>query len=163
MVDDSLQLVRIGSEQFVGGGPAGMLGAVCPSSSCGMITRCPQPWIGQPHFSHGSPGSWWARSSGRLAWRMVRQRVHISTVNRPSTSLNGPVEVPQNEQCGPTPHLTRLELTFDKDSSRLKNLRSLRDGDRGAAADQVSRVVRISGKEKPPAGLPIAVETPASG
>jgi hypothetical protein len=37
---------------------------------------------------------------------MVRQRVHISTVNRPSTSLNGPVEVPQNEQCGPTPHLS---------------------------------------------------------
>src|SRR4029453_5862307 len=87
-----------------------------------MTTRWPQPWIGQPHFSHGSPGSWWARRGGGLAWRMVRQRVHISTVNRPSTSLNGPVEVPQNEQCGPTPHLTRLEPTFDKGSSHRKTL-----------------------------------------
>jgi hypothetical protein len=30
--------------------------------------------------------------------------MQISTVNRPSTSLKGPVEVPHNEQCGPTPH-----------------------------------------------------------
>jgi hypothetical protein len=30
--------------------------------------------------------------------------MQISTVNRPSTSLKGPVKVPQKEQCGPTPH-----------------------------------------------------------
>jgi len=59
---------------------------------------------------------------------MVWQRAHISTVNRPSTSRNGPVEVPQNEQRGPTPHLIRLELTFDEVSSRRKSQRSLRAG-----------------------------------
>jgi hypothetical protein len=30
--------------------------------------------------------------------------MQISTVNRPSTSLKGPVKDPQKEQCGPTPH-----------------------------------------------------------
>jgi hypothetical protein len=30
--------------------------------------------------------------------------MQISTVNRPSISLKGPVKVPQKEQCGPTPH-----------------------------------------------------------
>jgi hypothetical protein len=34
----------------------------------------------------------------------LRQGMQISTVNRPSTSLKGPVKVPQKEQCGPTPH-----------------------------------------------------------
>jgi hypothetical protein len=38
------------------------------------------------------------------AWRTARQGMQISTVTRLSISLKGPVEVPQNEQCGPTPH-----------------------------------------------------------
>jgi hypothetical protein len=41
-----------------------------------------------------------------LAWGAAWQLAHISTVNRPSTWLNGPVEVPQNEQYGPTPLLS---------------------------------------------------------
>jgi hypothetical protein len=40
--------------------------------------------------------------------------MQISTVNRPSTSLKGPVKVPQKEQCGPTPHPRMLELVFEK-------------------------------------------------
>ena len=32
--------------------------------------------------------------------------MQISTVNRPSTSLKGPVKVPQKEQCGPTPRFS---------------------------------------------------------
>jgi hypothetical protein len=39
--------------------------------------------------------------------------MQISTVNRPSTSLKGPVKVPQKEQCGPTPRLL-LELVFER-------------------------------------------------
>ena len=31
---------------------------------------------------------------------------HQHREQRPSTSANGPVEVPQNEQRGPTPHLS---------------------------------------------------------
>ena len=38
------------------------------------------------------------------AWQTSRHGMQISTVNRPSTSLNGPVEVPQNEHHGPTAH-----------------------------------------------------------
>jgi hypothetical protein len=39
--------------------------------------------------------------------------MQISTVNRPSTVLNGPVKVPQNEQC--TPHSTSLlELVVEQ-------------------------------------------------
>jgi hypothetical protein len=30
--------------------------------------------------------------------------MQISTLNRPSIWLKGPVKVPQKEQCGPTPH-----------------------------------------------------------
>jgi hypothetical protein len=41
------------------------------------------------------------------AWRTSRHGTQISTVNRPSTSLNGPVKVPQNEQCGSTSPLSR--------------------------------------------------------
>jgi hypothetical protein len=32
------------------------------------------------------------------------EQAPLSTVNRPSISLKGPVTVPQKEQCGPTPH-----------------------------------------------------------
>jgi hypothetical protein len=42
--------------------------------------------------------------------------MQISTVNRPSTSLNGPVKVPQKEQCGPTPTSPVLEPMFEEDS-----------------------------------------------
>jgi hypothetical protein len=37
--------------------------------------------------------------------------MQISTVNRPSTSLNGPLKVPQKEQCGPI-RLSLLEHSF---------------------------------------------------
>ena len=40
--------------------------------------------------------------------------MQISTMNKPSISLKGPVKVPQNEQCGPTPHPPMLELVFEK-------------------------------------------------
>jgi hypothetical protein len=40
--------------------------------------------------------------------------MQISTVNRPSISLKGPVKVPQNEQRGPTPHPRVLEHQFEK-------------------------------------------------
>jgi hypothetical protein len=43
--------------------------------------------------------------------------MQISTVNRPSIWLKGPVKVPQKEQCGPTPHLPMLELVFDEHST----------------------------------------------
>jgi hypothetical protein len=38
--------------------------------------------------------------------------MQISTVNRPSTSLKGPVKVPQKQHCGPIPHPV-LELVFE--------------------------------------------------
>jgi hypothetical protein len=68
------------------------------------MNHWPQPWIGQPHCSQGWPGSWKASSLSGWAWRTSRQGMQISTVNRPSISLKGPVKVPQKEQCGPTPH-----------------------------------------------------------
>jgi hypothetical protein len=50
---------------------------------------------------HLAPG---VRRPGRgLERRAAWQPAHISTVNRPSTSRNGPVEAPQKEQRGPTP------------------------------------------------------------
>jgi hypothetical protein len=52
-----------------------------------------------------TPGIVWARSSVELACRAAWQLAHMSTVNRPSTCWNGPVEVPQKEQGGPTPRL----------------------------------------------------------
>jgi hypothetical protein len=58
-VHDPLHLVRIGPDELLAGHPAGMLGRRVPLKLMrDEITRCPQPWIGQPHFSHGSPGSW---------------------------------------------------------------------------------------------------------
>ena len=50
---------------------------------------------------------------------MVWQRAHIRTVNRPSTAWNGPVEFPQNEQCGPTPLALLLERVFARSRGRL--------------------------------------------
>jgi hypothetical protein len=50
-----------------------------------------------------------SRVSG-WAWRTSRQGMQMSTVTRPSTLLNGPVEVPQNEHRGPTPHLSLSNL-----------------------------------------------------
>ena len=81
------------------------------------MTHCSQPSIGHPHFSHGCPGSWRARNSDGLAWRAAWHPAHISTVNRPSTSWNGPVEVPQNEQRGLIAP-PQLELLFDNGSVR---------------------------------------------
>ena len=48
------------------------------------------------------------------AWRTSRHGMQISTVNRPSTSLKGPVKVPQKEQCGSTPHPRVIEPVFDE-------------------------------------------------
>jgi hypothetical protein len=52
----------------------------------------------------GWPGSWKPSRGSGWARRTSRQGMQISTVNRPSISLKGPVKVPQKEQCGPTPH-----------------------------------------------------------
>jgi hypothetical protein len=41
--------------------------------------------------------------------------MQISTVNRPSISLNGPLKVPEKEQCGPTPPLL-LEHLFENNT-----------------------------------------------
>jgi hypothetical protein len=59
---DPLQLVRVGPEELIAGPQPGCSAAACSSNSHGPITRWPQPSSGHPHFSHGSPGSWWARS-----------------------------------------------------------------------------------------------------
>jgi hypothetical protein len=49
--------------------------------------------------------------------RTSRQGMQISTVNRPSISLKGPVAVPQKEQCGPTPHPRCSNVRSRNDSS----------------------------------------------
>jgi hypothetical protein len=60
----------------------------------------PQPSTGQPSFC-----PWLPRCHGDQAGyptsarRTSRQGMQISTVNRPSISLKGPVKVPQNEPC----------------------------------------------------------------
>jgi len=46
-----------------------------------------------------------AKQHVRLGLTDLQAGMQISTVNRPSTSLKGPVKVPQKEQRGPTPHL----------------------------------------------------------
>jgi hypothetical protein len=48
-----------------------------------------------------APGGW--QPGARLELRAAWQPTHIDTVNRPSTSRNGPVEAPQKEHRGPTP------------------------------------------------------------
>jgi len=53
-----------------------------------------QPWLAGVMV--GEQLGWTAL---RAAWQLA----HISTVNTPSTSRNGPVEVPQKEQCAPDP------------------------------------------------------------
>jgi hypothetical protein len=80
-----------------------MLGRGAPSRYQGPGNHLPQPSIGQPHLSQGWPGS--CRPSRVSGWarRTSRHGMQISTVNSPSTSLKGPVKVPQKEQCGPTP------------------------------------------------------------
>jgi hypothetical protein len=66
-VHDSLALVRVGPQQLIGGRPAGMLSrGVCHSRYQGPLNHLPQPWIGQPHCSHGSAGSW--RPSSVSGW-----------------------------------------------------------------------------------------------
>jgi hypothetical protein len=57
--------------------------------------------------------------------------MQISTVNRPSTSLKGPVKVPQKEQCGPTPHTPTLERAFVNDSRRRDPFTGFEWGSRG--------------------------------
>jgi hypothetical protein len=57
-----------------------------------------------PTSPRGCPGSWRPSRVPGWARRTSRHGMQINTVNRPSTSLKGPVKVPQNEQCGPTPH-----------------------------------------------------------
>src|SRR5215204_1846679 len=55
--------------------------------------------------------------------------MQICTVNRPSTSLKGPVEVPQKEQCGPTPHtLPCSNVCSPNDSSCRVPLRRFEGG-----------------------------------
>jgi hypothetical protein len=55
-----------------------------------------------------------AEQGVRLGEADSRHGMQISTVNRPSISLKGPVKVPQKEQYGPTPHPRLLELVFEK-------------------------------------------------
>jgi hypothetical protein len=68
-VHDPHALVRIRPQQLVGGRPAGCSASVCHSRYQGPTTHRPQPSIGQPHFSHGSPGSWRPSSVSGWAWR----------------------------------------------------------------------------------------------
>jgi hypothetical protein len=66
-VHDPHALVRVGPQQLIGGRPAGMLSrGVCHSRYQGPLNHLPQPWIGQPHCSHGSAGSW--RPSSVSGW-----------------------------------------------------------------------------------------------
>jgi hypothetical protein len=58
----------------------------------------------QPYCSQGWPGSWRPSRVSGWAWRTSRHGMQISTVNRPSIWLKGPVKVPQKEHRGPTPH-----------------------------------------------------------
>jgi hypothetical protein len=77
----------------------------------GSAVRYRQPSMGQPHSSHGSPGSRCASSSVGgssrpavpLALRAAWQPAHISSGKPPPTSRNGPPVVPQKEHRGPTP------------------------------------------------------------
>jgi hypothetical protein len=71
--------------------------------------------------------------------------MQISTVNRPSTWLNGPVEVPQKEQFGPTPRLL-LEHLFERIHRELPlgNNRS-RDAGYAAAATEGRRGAGVRG------------------
>jgi hypothetical protein len=55
--------------------------------------------------------------------------MQISTVNRPSISLKGPVKVPQKEQCGPTPHPRRSNWC----SITIAGAEFLETGSRGGA------------------------------
>ena len=74
------------------------------------VNRAPQllPWL--PGVVEAEQVSGWAR-------RTSRQGMQISTVNRPSISLKGPVKVPQKEQCGPHSAPPISEPVFDKQSS----------------------------------------------
>ena len=113
MVHDPLTLVRVGPQQLIGGRPAGMLGRGVPLQVPGAdeplaaaVDRAAplQPWVA------------WVVEAEQVfgwAWRTSRHEMQISTVNRPSTSLKGPVKVPQNEQCGTTPH-PLLERSFER-------------------------------------------------
>ena len=53
--------------------------------------------------THLAPGGRQPGARARLELRAAWQPTHINTVNRPSTSRNGPVEAPQKEHPGPTP------------------------------------------------------------
>jgi DNA-binding PadR family transcriptional regulator len=57
----------------------------------------------QPYRSQGWPGSWRPSRVSGWAWRTSRHGMQISTVNRPSIWLKGPVKVAQKEHRGPTP------------------------------------------------------------
>jgi hypothetical protein len=91
----------------------GCSAAVCHSRSQGPMNQRPQPWIGQPHGNHGWPGSW--RASRVFGWTWWTSRHGDADQHRAqaSTSLEGPVEVPQNEQCGPL-RTSLLELMFER-------------------------------------------------
>ena len=101
------------------GDPAGMLGRRVPFKLVRNDHPMPAALDRAAPLQPRLPGVVVGEEGGGLAWRMARQRVHISTVNRPSTSLNGPVEVPQNEQCGPTPHLSYSNTCSERTHSGL--------------------------------------------
>ena len=60
----------------------------------------------------GLAGVMEAEQGVRLGEADLQTGMQISTVNRPSISLKGPVKVPQKPQCGPAPPL--LELVFEQ-------------------------------------------------
>ena len=88
--------------QLIAGHPPGMR---CRPRAL-EFPRCDDPlptvldWVGrplQPRLPRGVPSQ---QDLGRPR-RVGRHRRHISTVNTPSTSLNGPVLDPQNEHAAP--------------------------------------------------------------
>ena len=101
-------MVSSGPEGVPTGACAGWHGLHNPKTTRrDRVTAAPEPG------SLGWPGSWNPFRMSGWARRTSRQGMQISTVNRPSISLKGPVKVPQKEQCGPTPHPRLLELVFE--------------------------------------------------
>jgi hypothetical protein len=100
-VHDPLALVRIRPQQLMGGRPVGMVGRGMPLQLPGAEEPAAAAVDGTAHCSQGWPGSWRPSRVSGPAWRISRQGMQISTGNRPSISLKGPVKVPQKESAAP--------------------------------------------------------------
>jgi hypothetical protein len=102
-VHDPLALVRIRPQQLIRRRPGRVLGrgvalqvpgAEDPAAAA--LDRAAPLRPGLARVVEAEQGAWLGEAD-------LQQGMQISAVNRPSTSLKGPVKVPQKEQRGPTP------------------------------------------------------------